>query len=397
MSNVELVKGVYWVGAIDWDIPPSSGYTGTSYNAYLIVDEKVTLVDGVKHSHRAELFENIKKIIDPEKIDYFIVNHVEPDHSSAMIEIMETIKPEKVICSDMGMKTIIEHYHREDWPYEVVKSGSEISLGARTVQFIETRMLHWPDSMFSFLKEDGILFSNDAFGQHLATTERFDDEYDLQKALDGAKHFYATNLTLLSPLIRKLLKSLEAMDLDVKLIAPDHGVIWRSHKEAILDAYGTWSRSECESEVLVVYDTKWKSTELMAKAIAQGVEKGGAPVCLMSVKQYHRAAILQKLLTASTLVLGSPTINNSMIPSIGAFLMTLKGLKPKKKIGATFGSYGWGGEAVRHMNDWFDDMKITRINDGLRIKYIPDEAQIEECVRFGEDIAKATLELGEGA
>lgn len=397
MSNVELAKGVYWVGAIDWDIPPSSGYTGTSYNAYLIIDEKITLVDGVKHSHRDQLFENIRKIIDPERIDYFIVNHVEPDHSSAMIEIMEAIKPEKVICSDMGRKTIIEHYHREEWPYEVVRSGTEISLGSRTVQFIETRMLHWPDSMFSYLKEDGILFSNDAFGQHLATHERFDDEYDLQKALDGAKHFYATNLTLLSPLIRKLLKSLEEMDLDVKLIAPDHGVIWRSHKEAILDAYGKWSRSECEPEVLVVYDTKWKSTELMAKAIARGVENGGAPVCLMSVKQYHRAAILQKLLTASTLVLGSPTINNSMIPSIGAFLMTLKGLKPRRKIGATFGSYGWGGEAVRHMNDWFDDMKISRINDGLRIKYIPDEAQIEECVRFGEEIATATMALGKEA
>ncbi len=397
MSNVELANGVYWVGAIDWDIPPSSGYTGTTYNAYLIVDEKVTLVDGVKHSHRAELFENIKKIIDPEMIDYFIVNHVEPDHSSAMIEIMEAVKPEKVICSDMGRRTIIEHFHREDWPFEVVGSGSEISLGARTVQFMETRMLHWPDSMFSFLKEDGILFSNDAFGQHLATTERFDDEYDLDKALDGAKHFYANNLNLLSPLIKKLLKSLAETDWDLKLIAPDHGVIWRSHKEAILDAYGKWSRGESRPEVLVVYDTKWKSTDLMARAIVRGVDQGGAPVCLLSMKEYHRAAIMQKLLTATTLVLGSPTINNSMIPSVGAFLMSLKGLKPRGKIGATFGSYGWGGEAVRHMNDWFDDMKITRINDGLRIKYIPDEAQLKECVRFGEEIAKATLALGKGA
>lgn len=393
MGDTMLANGIYWVGAVDRDIPPSSGYAGTSYNAFLIIDEKVTLVDGVKYSHREEMWDNIRKIIDPEKIDYMIVNHVEPDHSSSLPEIVSTIKPEKIFCSSAGKEAIVAHFHNEEWPFEVVKSGTEISLGARTVRFIMTRMLHWPDSMFSFLKEDGILFSNDAFGQHVATDERFDDEVDLDMVLKGAKFFYANNLNLLSPLIKKTLKSLHEMELGMRMIAPDHGLIWRKNPEKILEAYYEWSCQRHSKEALVVYDTKWKSTEIMAKAIAKGIEEKNVPVTLCSLKEWHRGAIMEKLLTSSTIVLGSPTINNGTIPSVAAFLHYIKGLKPKKKLGAAFGSYGWGGEAVRQINDTFDCLKVQRVDDGLRIKFVPDEEQLQACVEYGHRIAEATLKF----
>lgn len=391
MSRVELANGIYWVGAIDRDIPASSGYAGTTYNAYLIIDEKITLVDGVKFSHREQFWENLRGIIDPEKIDYMIVNHVEPDHSSSLPEIVETIQPEKIFCSSAGKKAIVAHFHDEKWPFQVVKSGDEVQLGSRTIEFIMTRMLHWPDSMFSYVKEDGILFSNDAFGQHLATDERFEDEVDLDYVMKGAQFFYANNLNLLSPLIKKLLVSIEKQQLDLRMIAPDHGLIWRKDPSVILKAYGRWSRQESDNEVLVIYDTKWKATELMANAIARGVEEKDVPVTLCNLKTWHRGAIMEKLLTASTLVIGSPTINNSTIPSVAAFIHYIKGLKPRNKLGATFGSYGWGGEAVRLMNESLDGLKVSRINDGLRVLFVPDDKQIQECVEFGHTVAEATI------
>ena len=396
MNDIKLAKGIYWVGAVDRDIPPSSGYAGTSYNAYLIIDDKVTLVDGVKKSHRDQFWARVRNIIDPAKIDYMIVNHVEPDHSSNFPEIISTIKPEKIFCSAAGKDAIIAHFHDASWPFEVVKSGNEISLGERTVQFIMTRMLHWPDSMFSYLKEDGILFSNDAFGQHIASDDRFDDEVDIAEPLKGAKFFYANNLNLLSPLIKKTLRALDTMDLGLRMIAPDHGYIWRSHPDKILEAYAEWSCQKHSKKALVVYDTKWKSTEIMAHAIAQGIEEKNVPVQLCSLKTWHRGAIMEEFLTASTIVMGSPTINNGVIPSMAAFLHYIKGLKPKNKIGASFGSYGWGGEGVRQINSTLDDLKITRVDDGLRIKFVPDEAQLRDCVEYGHKIAEATLAFNPG-
>lgn len=391
MHTIELAKGIYWVGAIDRDIPAASGYAGTTYNAYLIVDEKITLVDGVKFSHRQQFWENLRAIVDPESIDYMIVNHVEPDHSSSLPEIIATIKPEKLFCSAAGKEAIIGHYHHTDWPFMVVKDGDTLSLGRHTIEFIMTRMLHWPDSMFSYVREQGILFSNDAFGQHLATDERFDDEVDRDFLLKGAQFFYANNLNLLSPLIRKLLVSLEKKNLPLTMIAPDHGIIWRSDPSAILSAYGRWSHQESANEVLVVYDTKWKSTELMAEAIAKGITEKGVPATLCSLKSWHMGAIMEKLLDSRTLVLGSPTLNNSTLPSVAAFLHYIKGLKPRNKIGASFGSYGWSGEAVKLMNNALDDLKIARINDGLRIHFVPDEEQLGKCIAFGHEIAEATL------
>ena len=395
MSNTEIAKGIYSVGAVDWDVRDFHGYStyeGTTYNAFLIVDEKVTLVDAVKSSHKNELLRNIRAIIDPEKIDYIVVNHVEMDHTGCLPEMVELIQPEKIICSPMGQKALIEHFHREDWPFEVVKSGTEISLGKRTIQFIETRMLHWPDSMFSYIKEDGILFSSDAFGQHYASNERFDDEVDMSEVMRQSAKYYANILYLFAPLIRKLLKSVADMNLDIKMIAPDHGIIWRSHIDKIFDAYARWSRNESDEKVLVIYDSMWHSTERMAHAIGRGLNETGVNTSMINLKVHHRSDVMTQVLNAKAVVLGSSTLNNGLLPRMAGFLMYMRGLKPTNKFGASFGSFGWSGESVNLMNNALTDMKIDVIEDGLRLKYVPNDSDLEECVAMGKRIGEHVIE-----
>lgn len=392
MSNIELAKGIYWVGAVDWDVRDFHGYStyrGTTYNAFLIIDEKITLFDTVKRSHMDDLLAHIRAIIDPAKIDYLVVNHVEMDHSGSLPELMEIIKPEKLICSPMGHKAIMDHFHRDDWPYEIVKTGSELSIGTRTIQFLETRMLHWPDSMFSFIKEDGILFSSDAFGQHYATSERFDDQVNLCEVMEESAKYYANILYLYSPLVKKLLKSVADLNLDIRMIAPDHGVIWRTNMSAILDAYRSWSDGECTEKALVIYETMWHSTEEMARSIARGLEQSGVSTELINLKVHHRSDIMTKVLTAKAIIVGSPTLNNGLLPNMAGFLMYMRGLKPINKIGASFGSYGWSGESVKLLNTSLEEMKIKVIEDGLRHKYVPDSAVLAECAAMGRRIGEA--------
>jgi len=394
MNTTELAKGIYSVGAIDWDVRDFHGYStlkGTTYNAFLIIDKKITLIDTVKRSHKDDLVRNIRAIIDPEKIDYIIVNHVELDHSGSLPEMVKLIQPEKIFCSPMGKKTIIDHFHRDDWPFEVVKSGDETSLGKRTVHFIETRMLHWPDSMFSFIKEDGILFSSDAFGQHYATTERFDDEVPLSDVMKEGAKYYANILYLFAPLIRKLLKNINEMNLNIKMIAPDHGVIWRTHKEKILEAYDQWSQNIADPKALVIYDSMWHSTEKMAHAIAAGLKETGLSAKLINLKVNHRSDVMTDVLGANTVILGCSTLNNGLLPRMAGFLMYMRGLKPTNKFGASFGSYGWSGESVNLMNSALKDMKINIIEEGLRLKYVPDSAHLDECMEMGRRIGKHVM------
>lgn len=395
MNRNELAKGVYWVGAVDWDVRDFHGYStykGTSYNSFLVIDEKITLFDTVKQSHMDQLLRNISKLIDPKDIDYLVVNHVELDHSGCIPEIIDIIKPEKVICSPMGQKALIAHFHQEDWPFEVVKSGTEISIGKRTIQFLETRMLHWPDSMFSILKEDGILFSSDAFGQHIASSERFDDELDLSEIMKESAKYYANILYLFSPLIQKLLKTVTEMNLDLKMIAPDHGVIWRTHQNEILAAYHKWSHNEHSQKALIIYDSMWHSTEIMASAIASGMEEKGILADLINMKVHHRSDVMTKVLDAQAIVLGSSTLNNGILPRLGGFLMYMKGLKPGNKLGAAFGSFGWSGEAVGQLNTMMTEMKIELIGEGLRLKYVPTPENIEECIQYGRELGQAILD-----
>lgn len=392
MNKTELAKGVYWVGAVDWNIRDFHGYSterGTTYNAFLIVDEKITLIDTVKKTHTEHLIREIKKYVDPKDIDYIIVNHVELDHSGSLPEMIELIQPEKIFCSPMGEKALQAHFHANQWPYEVVKSGSELSLGSKTLQFIETRMLHWPDSMFTFLKEDGILFSSDAFGQHYGTSERFDDESNFPEVMHEAAKYYANILYLFSPLVKKLIASVEEMNLNIKMIAPDHGVIWRSEVPKIIDKYKKWSGGYAEKKALVIYDTMWNSTEKMGMAIAQGLDEEGVKTKILNLRYTHYSDVITDVLEAKAVVLGSSTLNNGMLPRMVAFIMYMKGLKPLNKIGAAFGSFGWSGEAVKMMNEVMESLQFDIVDDGLRFKYIPVEEQLAQCVELGKKIGQS--------
>jgi flavorubredoxin len=395
MPPVEIKDKIYWVGAVDWNIRNFHGYStdkGTTYNNFLVMDDKIALFDTVKKPFLSEMLHNVRRIVDPTKIDYLIVNHVEMDHSGSVPETVDLIKPEKIICSAKGKEALIEHYHREDWPYEVVESGGEINLGKRNVHFLETRMLHWPDSMFSYIREEKLLISSDAFGQHWATSERFDDEVDEAELLRHAAKYYANILLLYSPLVQKLLGTVTEMGLEIDMIACDHGLIWRKNIGKIIEAYDTWSRQEPTNKALIIYDTMWHSTETMAKAIYDGLVQQGVSAKLMNLEYTHRSDVLTELLDAKALIVGSSTLNNGMLPSVADVLTYIKGLKPKNKIGAAFGSYGWSGEAVKLITEALEDMKVNVIDPGVRAKYVPDHEALHPCVELGKKVGAAINE-----
>ena len=393
MAAIELKENIYWVGAVDWNIRDFHGYStdnGTSYNAYLIKDEKTVLIDTVKKELKGDLIHHLHQVTDPTKIDYIIVNHVEMDHSGSLPEMIELIKPEKIFCSPMGKKAIIEHFHREDWPLEVVKSGDSISLGKRSVQFIETRMLHWPDSMFSYIPEEKLLFSSDAFGHHWATSERFDDEVDTDQLMKHAAKYYANILMIFSPIVQKLLAQVKEMNLEIEMIAPDHGIIWRDSPGRIIEAYDSWSRHQSKEKAVIIYDSMWNSTEKMAKAIMNSLQREGINhIKLLHVRKSHHSDIITEILDAKAIIVGSPTLNNNMMPAMAALLTYLKGLRPKEKIAATFGSFGWSGEAVKHMTGYLEEMGLEIIDEGVKIKNVPTHDSLKKCSELGSAVARA--------
>ncbi|NSW87623.1 MAG: flavodoxin domain-containing protein [Syntrophobacteraceae bacterium] len=390
MQPVEIKKDIYWVGAIDWNIRDFHGYStpkGTTYNAFLVKDDKITLFDVVKKPFKDDLVQNVKRL-GVEKLDYLVVNHVEMDHSGALPEVIEVLRPERIVCSPAGKKALMDHYHREDWPFEVVETGQELSLGKRTLQFLETRMLHWPDSMMSYIEEDRLLISSDGFGQHWATSERFDDEVNQEELLAHAAKYYANILLLFSPLVQKLIAKVQELGLQIDMIAPDHGLIWRSDPGRIIQAYNSWSLQESREKALIIYDTMWQSTEKMAFAIAEGLNQEGAAFKLLNLKLNHRSDIMTEVLDAKAIVFGSSTINNGMMPSMADVLCYMKGLRPIGKLGVAFGSYGWSGEAVKHITDVLTEMKFKVLNGGLRVRFAPTPEDLEKCVDLGRQIGK---------
>ncbi len=391
MHPVEIKEKVYWVGAVDWNIRDFHGYStykGTTYNAYLIMDEKITLVDTVKNPFKEDLINNISQIVDPGKIDYLIVNHVEMDHAGSVREVVDLVKPEKIFCSPMAQKTMLAYNLPADYPYEVVKTGQSLSLGKKTVQFLETRMLHWPDSMFSYLPEDKLLISSDAFGEHWATSERFDDQVDQAELMVHAAKYYANILLLYSPLVQKLLGEVQKMGLAIDMIAPDHGVIWRGNPSAIMAAYDRWSRQVTANKALVIYDTMWHSTEKMALAIADGLIKEGISTKVLNLRYSHRSEVMTEVLDAKAIICGTSTLNNNMLPRMADMLTYMKGLKPVNRIGAAFGSYGWSGEAVGQVTQYLEDMKITLAAPGLKVLYGPTEEDLKNCEALGQQVGQ---------
>jgi anaerobic nitric oxide reductase flavorubredoxin len=391
MSNVVLKEGINWVGIVDWNIRDFHGYTtsrGTSYNAYLIRDEKTALIDTVKANFAEELARNIEELTSFEKIDYIIVNHVEMDHSGSLPEIAKLAKNAKIIACQRGKDAIIEHFGSDFNRVEVVKTGDELKLGKHTLRFIETPMLHWPDSMFTYIVEDKILMSNDAFGEHYATSERFDDEVDQQELMEEAKTYYANILTPFAPLIIRKVQEVVQMGIPIEMIAPDHGVIWRKNPSKIINAYLQWSSFESRQKVIVVFDTMWGSTNKMARAIEEGVASEGVEVKVLKLRATDNTDVVTEILDAKAVIVGSPTLNSQMFPTLGSFLIYITGLKPRGKLWAFFGSYGWGGGAVRGMVEIAKKAAFEVYEPTIEVKYVPDEEDLKKCFDFGAQIAR---------
>ena len=390
MKPLEVAKGIYWVGAIDWNIRDFHGYStkeGTTYNAFLIVDEKITLVDAVKREFADELIERVSQIVDPKKIDYVISNHTEMDHSGGLARVMHRIGEDKpVYCSKAGHKNLTKHFQQK-WNYHPVEDGGQLNLGKKNLVFMETRMVHWPDSMFTYAKEDKILFSSDGFGQHYAGLERFDDEIG-DAIMPHAKKYFANILLLYAPLILKLVQKVQAMGLPIDMILPDHGIMWRKDPMKIVKAYVEWSEQKPKRKALVIYDTMWHSTQSMAEAIVEELGQQGVEARPMHLRTSHRSDILTEVVDAGALLIGSPTLNNNLFPTVSDILTYLKGLKPLNKVGAAFGSYGWSGEAVKLITKEMEEMKFKVVDPGVRVQFVPDQEALEACRELARKVAK---------
>ncbi len=394
MEPLEIAPGVYDVGVIDWNIRDFHGYStdlGTTYNSFLIVDDKIALLDTVKKEFADQLLANISAVVDPKNIDYVISNHTELDHAGGLARVMHRVGEDKPLyCSKMGHKNLPRHFTR-NWNYQPVETGQDLSLGKKTLSFLETRMVHWPDSMFTYLKEDKILFSSDGFGQHFAGPERFDDQIG-DAIMHHAKKYFANILLLYVPLIQKYLKNIIESGMEFKMICPDHGIIWRQNPAKILEAYVRWCQQVPEKKAVVIYDTMWHSTEKLAEAIAAGINKEGVPTKPLHLRKWHRSEVMTEVFDAKAVVVGGPTLNNGLFPSLADFLCYMKGLKPLNKIGAAFGSYGWSGESTKIIAKELKGMKFDMIDSGLKIQYVPDKEGLEQCYEYGRTIGKAVNE-----
>jgi anaerobic nitric oxide reductase flavorubredoxin len=392
MSALKILPDIYSVGAVDWNLRTFHGHTystnrGSTYNAYLILDEKVTLVDTVLGNFAGELIENIRQIIPVEKIDYVIANHVETDHSGTLPEIMKLCPKAKVLGTAKCKEGLYRHYYG-DWDFQVVKTNDQLKLGRRTLSFIEAPMIHWPDSMFTYCQQDALLLPNDAFGQHYATSERFDDEVNECELMDEAAKYYANILWPLSPVILRKIEEIFKMNIPIKMIAPSHGIIWRGDPMKIVNAYLHWAKNETKPKVVLIYETMWGATEKMARIIAQGMIDAGISVKIFDVAVTDRTEIAKEMLDAKGFIFGSSTHDNDMLPTIAGFLEFVKGLAPKNRVACVFGSYGWAGGAVKEIEGVLNGAGVELAQAGFSVKYVPDQADIKRCYEYGRDFAK---------
>ncbi|MEO0081023.1 MAG: FprA family A-type flavoprotein [candidate division WOR-3 bacterium] len=391
-SAVRVSEHVYWVGAIDWGLRDFHGYTthrGSSYNAYLILADKVTLVDTVKRGFADELLARTASVIDPRRIDFIVSNHAEMDHSGSLPEIIQAVQPEKVFASAMGVKALAAHNLAQQ--IEAVGNGSSLNLGNLTLRFWETRMLHWPDSMVSYLVEDQVLFSQDGFGMHLASSERFADEVDPWILRYEAAKYYANILLPYSPLVTRLLATIKELGIPIACIAPDHGPIWRKGLE-VLEWWREWAEQKPTKKAVIAYDTMWKSTELMARAIAEGLVETGATVKLAGMHGSTRSDVATELLEAGAFLVGSPTINNNMFPTVADLLCYIRGLKPKNLVGQAFGSYGWSGEGVKQVREELARMGVELVGEPVAINYVPNQSALQACRELGRAVGRRMQE-----
>ncbi len=392
MAAVKILPDIYSVGVVDWGARSFHGHTyttkrGTTYNSYLIMDEKIALVDTVYGAFSAELIENIRKITPPEKIDYIIANHVEIDHSGALPEITKLCPKAKILGTAKCKEGLYKNYYA-NWDFQVVKTGDSLKLGAHTLNFMEAPMIHWPDSMFTYCPEEELLMPNDAFGQHLASAARFADQVDPCALWEEAAKYYANILWPLGTVIAKKIEDLIKLNIPLKMIAPSHGLIWRKDPLAIVNKYLSWAKNETTPKIIIAYETMWGSTEKMARKIAEGIAESGLEFKLFDINLSDRTEVVKEMLEAKGFIFGSSTHDNSYLPTMAGFLEFVKGLAVKNRIACCFGSFGWAGGAVRDMEEKVKNSGIVIAQPGVGFKFVPDAQEAERCVELGKEFAK---------
>lgn len=391
--SIKVKNNIYWVGKIDWELRKFHGdeYStnrGSSYNSYLIKEDKVALFDTVWRPFAKEFVENLADEIDLNKIDYIIASHAESDHSGALPELMRLIPDTPVYCTKNGVKSLKGHYH-QDWDFKVVKTGDKLSLGEKELVFIEAPMLHWPDSMFCYLTGDNVLFSNDAFGQHYASEYMFNDLVDQNELAQECIKYYANILTPLSSMVTKKIEEILSLKLPLDIICTSHGIIWRDKPEQIVEQYLTWADNYQENQIAIIYDTMWNGTGVMAEKIAEGIKAADNEVNikLFNLAKTDKNDVITEIFKSKAILVGSPTINKGILVSVAGILEQAKGLKFKNKKAAAFGCYGWSGESTRIISSELEAAGFDRIDDGIRAMWNPDKESIENCIEYGKKFA----------
>ncbi len=388
--SLNVKNNIYWVGKIDWELRKFHGdeystHRGSSYNSYLIKEEKVALIDTVWKPFSKEFIENLAQEIDLKKIDYIIANHAESDHSGALPELMRRIPETPIYCTKNGVKSLKGHYH-QDWNFQVVKTGDKLSLGSKELIFVEAPMLHWPDSMFCYLTGDNILFSNDAFGQHYASEYMFNDLVDPNELAEECIKYYANILTPFSPLVTKKIKEVLSFNLPLDMICTSHGIIWRDKPEQIVEKYMTWADSYQENQITLIYDSMWNGTRLMAEKIAEGIKDSDdkVNVKLFNLAKSDKNDVITEVFKSKAILVGSPTINKGILVSVAGMLEEIKGLKFKNKKAAAFGSYGWSGESNKIISESLKTAGFEIIDDGIKVLWQPDQEGSAQCIDYGK-------------
>jgi flavorubredoxin len=389
----KIKEDISWIGKVDWELRTFHGkeystHRGSSYNSYLVRDNKIALIDTIWGKFSGEFVENLKKEISLDEIDFVIINHAEPDHSGSLPELMRHIPDVPIYCTSNGIDSLKGHYH-QDWNFQVVKTGDKLRLGSKELIFIEAPMLHWPDSMMCYLTDDNVLFSNDAFGQHMASELMYNDQVDQAELFQEAIKYYANILTPFSKLVDKKIKEVMALNVPVDMICPSHGVIWRNDPLQIVKKYLQWAGDYSENQITIAYDTMWDGTRRMAEAIANGITAtdSGVTVKLFNIARSDKNDLITEVFKSKMVLIGSPTVNNGILSAAAAILEEMKGLKFRNKKAAAFGCYGWSGDAIKIISERLKEGGFQVLNDGIREKWNPNSEAMDNCARFGKDVA----------
>ncbi|MCM8812401.1 MAG: FprA family A-type flavoprotein [Candidatus Omnitrophica bacterium] len=388
---MSLIKNeIHWVGFIDGNLRNFHGYAtpaGSTYNAFIVLDEKPTLIDTVKSYGFDEMLARIRAVIDPANIRYIISNHTEMDHSGTIEQLLAYCPQAEVVCSPKGEEGLRRHF-KKNWKFKVVNTGDTLSIGRRSLQFFLMPMVHWPDSMATYSPADRILFPNDAFGQHIASPERFADEYGIDRVCEQAAKYYANIVMPYGNQVVKVLEALQALPLE--MILPSHGLFWRRPEDIrrIVDLYGRWARYEAENRAVIIYDSMWHSTEKMAQALFYAIEKENIPVSLLSLQTSGLSDVITEVMRSKCVLVGSSILNNNVLPTVGAFLTYVRGLKPRNRYGVTFGSYGWSTVGFKMLTDFLREAGIEPMDDGHYVRYIPDAAELAQLCAVAAEVKK---------